>query len=54
MVNPESPTYKASERIGIIIGKIIRYALISSGFFILGGIFTKKSLKNKLTNKPLK
>jgi hypothetical protein len=41
MVNPESPTFKVSEKIGRIIGIALRYAVIGSGLFILGGLFKK-------------
>lgn len=38
MVNPDSPAFKFSEKIGLFIGKTIRYALIGSGIILLGGL----------------
>lgn len=38
MVNPDSPAFKFSEKIGLFIGLTIRYALIGSGIILLGGL----------------
>ncbi len=38
MVNTNSPTFKVAEKVGLVIGKAIRYALIGSGVVLLGGL----------------
>jgi hypothetical protein len=37
MVNPDSPTFKISEKIGLIIGKGIRYILMGGVIIFIGG-----------------
>ena len=37
MVNPESPTFKFFEKIGLLIGKGIKIAVISGAILVLGG-----------------
>jgi len=44
MVNPDSPTFKFSEKIGLVVGTMIRYALIGSGIILLSSLL---KIKNK-------
>jgi hypothetical protein len=37
MVNPNSPVYKFSERVGLTIGKMIRYIVIDGIIVFIGG-----------------
>lgn len=46
MVNPESPTFKFSEKIGLVVGKMMRYALIGSGIVILSSLLKNNRLSN--------
>jgi len=37
MVNPDSPAFKISEKVGLIIGKGIRYLIVGGVIVFLGG-----------------
>ena len=39
MVNPNSPAFKFSEKVGLLIGKGIRYIIMGSVIIFLGGKF---------------
>lgn len=52
MVNPDSPAFKFSEKIGLVIGKMMRYALIVSGIAILASILKNSKLSNNSPSKP--
>ena len=52
MVNPNSPAYKISSKIGFIIGRGIRYLILGGLVLILGGkLSSSKSLK-PVSNPP--
>lgn len=48
MVNPNSPTFKFSEKVGLIIGKGIRYIIVGGIIVFLGG-----KLKNSNPSKAV-
>lgn len=52
MVNPDSPAFKFSEKIGFLIGKAMRYALIGTGIVLLGGLLKNISPSHTTPNKP--
>lgn len=52
MVNPDSPTFKFSEKIGWIAGKIIRYALISSGIILFSSLLKNKRPSHITPSNP--
>ena len=37
MVNPDSPSFKFSEKIGLLIGKGIRYIIVAGAVVFIGG-----------------
>ena len=52
MVNPDSPAFKFSEKIGLFIGTTIRYALIGSGIILLGGWLQNMRPSQTTPNNP--
>jgi hypothetical protein len=40
MVNPESPTFRFSEKVGYIVGKIIKIVVVASVLSFVGGKLT--------------
>ena len=52
MVNPDSPAFKFSEKIGFFIGITIRYALIGSGIILLGGLLKNIRPSHTTPNNP--
>jgi hypothetical protein len=48
MVNPNSSTFKFSEKVGLIIGKALRYIIVGGIFVFLGG----KISGSKPSHKP--
>lgn len=52
MVNPDSPAFKFSEKIGLFIGQTIRYALIGSGIILLGGFLKNIKPSHITPNNP--
>jgi hypothetical protein len=52
MVNPDSPAFKFSEKIGVFIGTKIRYALIGSGIILLGGFLKNIRPSPTTPNNP--
>ena len=52
MVNPDSPTFKISEKIGLIIGTAIRYALFGSAIVLLGGLIKNINPSYSAPNRP--
>ena len=57
MVNPDSPAFKFSEKIGLFINTMIRYALIGSRIILLGGLLKNirpsHTTPNKSPSSPL-
>lgn len=49
MVNPNSPTFKLSEKLGLILGKGIRYMFVGGIVVFLGN---KLSRSNSVPNPP--
>lgn len=52
MVNPDSPTFKISEKIGVIIGKGIRYILVGGVFIFIGGKLGGSKPSQPVPNPP--
>lgn len=52
MVNPESPAFKISERLGFVIGRVIRYTVIAGGVVVLGRFLKNTTLPNKPPTPP--
>jgi len=52
MVNPDSPTFKFSEKIGLIIGKGIRYILVGGVIVFLGGKLGGSKPSPPVSNPP--
>jgi len=53
MVNPDSPSFKFSEKIGLIIGKGIRYILVGGVVVFLGGKLGGSKPSQAVPNPPL-
>lgn len=51
MVNPNSPTFKLSEKLGLILGKGIRYMFVG-GIIVL--LSNKLSRSNSVPNPPVR
>jgi len=52
MVNPDSSTFQSGERIGLLIGKALRYALLGSAVYVLGGLIKNIKPSHSAPNKP--
>ena len=52
MVNLDSPVFKFSEKIGLVIGTTIRYTLIGSGIIFLGGLLKNIKPSHSIPNNP--
>ncbi len=52
MVNKDSPAFKVSERVGLIIGKGIRYILVGGIVFFLGGKLSGSKPSHPTPNPP--
>jgi hypothetical protein len=52
MVNPDSPAFKLSEKIGFLIGKGIRYMIIGGVVIYLGGKLSGSKQSYPVPNPP--
>jgi hypothetical protein len=52
MVNPDSPTFKLSEKIGLIVGKVIRYVIVGGVIVFLGGKLGGSKPSQPVPNPP--
>ena len=52
MVNPDSPSFRISEKIGIIIGKGIRYVIVGGIVFILTGKIRGSKAPSSVPSPP--
>jgi hypothetical protein len=52
MVNPDSATFKFSEKIGLILGKVIRYIIVGGIVVFLGGIINGSKPSQPVPNPP--
>ena len=52
MVNPDSPTFQFSEKVGLLIGKVIRYAIVGAAVVFIGGLINGPKPSHKVPNPP--
>jgi hypothetical protein len=52
MVNPDSSTFKWSEKFGLIIGKGIRYLIVAGVIVLLGGKMNGSKRSQPVPNPP--
>ena len=52
MVDPNSPAFNFSEKIGLVIGKVIRYILIGGVVVFMGGKLGGSKSSQPVPNPP--